>query len=64
MEDNGVFENGVACSKLQIIEGSDLGELKNIKGTGFYSADQNGIQFMWTTVYNMFFYCILIQSCN
>ena len=45
MEDNGIFENGAASSKLKIIDASGLGELKNIRGNGFYIADQNGMKF-------------------
>ena len=44
IEDHGTFENGGANSTLQIIAGSGLGELKNIQGTGLYSANQNGAQ--------------------
>ena len=45
IEDHGVFENGAADSNLKIIDGSGLDELKNIEGSGFYSADQNGFKF-------------------
>ena len=42
IKDDGLFENGTAGSSLQIIAGSGLGELKNIKGTGQYSATAAG----------------------
>ena len=42
IEDHGTFENGIASSTLQIIAGSGMGELKNIQGTGRYSADHDG----------------------
>ncbi len=45
IEDHGTFENGEASSTLQIIEGSGMGELKGIKGTGRYSANQEGAHF-------------------
>jgi hypothetical protein len=45
MEDNGSFENGTAKSALRIINSSGSGELKQISGTGSYSADKKGIQF-------------------
>jgi hypothetical protein len=44
MEDHGTFENGEANSKLQIIAGSGMGELKSIQGTGRYSANKDGAQ--------------------
>ena len=44
IEDHGTFENGKASSTLQIIAGSGLGDLKNIQGTGWYSAGQDGAQ--------------------
>lgn len=44
IEDHGTFENGAASSTLQIIAGSGMGELKGIKGTGRYSATQDGAQ--------------------
>ncbi len=43
--DQGKFENGLAESSLQIINGSGMGELKGISGTGKYSADKDGAQF-------------------
>ena len=42
IEDHGTFENGEASSSLQIIAGSGMGELKNIQGTGRYSATHDG----------------------
>ena len=42
IEDHGTFEKGGASSTLQIITGSGMGELKNIHGTGRYSADKDG----------------------
>ncbi len=44
IEDHGTFENGAASSTLQIIAGSGMGELEGIKGTGRYSATQDGAQ--------------------
>ena len=44
IEDHGTFENGKASSILQIIAGSGLGDLKNIIGTGRYSANHDGAQ--------------------
>ncbi|MBE0538945.1 MAG: DUF3224 domain-containing protein [Ignavibacterium sp.] len=44
IEDRGTFENGAASSTLQIIAGSGMGELEGIKGTGRYSATQDGAQ--------------------
>lgn len=44
IEDHGTFENGAASSKLKIIEGSGLGELKGINGIGRYSANHEGAQ--------------------
>lgn len=43
-EDHGSFENGVASSTLQIVTGSGTGALKDIQGTGRYSANHNGAQ--------------------
>jgi len=43
LEDRGDFENGAANSKLQILSDSGTGNLKDIKGTGRYKADQNEI---------------------
>lgn len=45
IEDHGTFENGAANSILQILDSSGTGELKNIKGTGHYRANQNGTAF-------------------
>lgn len=45
MKDEGIFESGAAISKLPIIEGSGLGELKNIKGNGSYIANKDGLNF-------------------
>ena len=42
MEDHGAFENGEASSTLRIIDGSGLGALKGIQGTGRYSANHDG----------------------
>jgi hypothetical protein len=44
IQDHGTFENGAAISSLQIIAGSGLGDLKGIRGTGRYNADQKGNQ--------------------
>jgi hypothetical protein len=43
MEDHGAFESGGASSTLHIVAGSGLGELKDIQGTGRYSANLNSI---------------------
>ena len=45
MEETGDYENSSANSKLKIINGSATGELNNIKGSGFYTADKTGIKF-------------------
>lgn len=45
IEDHGAFENGVADSTLQIIAGSGMEALKDISGSGFYKADENGLVF-------------------
>ncbi|MFZ1520475.1 MAG: DUF3224 domain-containing protein [Ignavibacteriaceae bacterium] len=45
MEESGDYENSSANSKLKIIDGSATGELNNIKGSGFYTADKTGIKF-------------------
>jgi hypothetical protein len=45
VEDIGVFEGGTAASALRIIEGSGTGELKGIKGSGAYRADQKSLHF-------------------
>jgi hypothetical protein len=45
MRDEGSFENGTAKSSLRIIEGSGLGNLKGIMGTGQYHAGKDAIQF-------------------
>ena len=45
MEDIGTFANGTAASTLRIIDGSGLGELKQITGTGTYRANQDGFHF-------------------
>ena len=44
-DDSGFFEGGAAFSTLRILEGSGTGELKGIKGTGKYRADQKGSHF-------------------
>lgn len=44
MEDHGTFEKGTANSTLEIISGSGTDELKNIKGTGNYIANQEGFR--------------------
>jgi hypothetical protein len=44
-DDCGFFEGGAAFSTLRILEGSGTGELKGIKGTGKYRADQKGSHF-------------------
>jgi hypothetical protein len=44
VEDHGTFENGVASSTMQIIAGSGTGALRDIQGTGRYSANHNGAQ--------------------
>ena len=45
MEENGAFENGAVSSTFRIINGSGLGELKQISGTGHYLANQDGSRF-------------------
>ncbi|HEY5039305.1 MAG TPA: DUF3224 domain-containing protein [bacterium] len=45
LEDIGTFEGGTAVSSLRIIEGSGTGELKGIKGSGAYRADQKSLHF-------------------
>ncbi len=45
MEENGVFENGAVSSTFKIINGSGLGELEQISGTGQYLANQDGSRF-------------------
>lgn len=45
VEERGTFENGVVNSTLKIINGSGLGELQQISGTGFYLANQDGSRF-------------------
>ncbi len=45
LEDHGTFTAGAAISKLSILEGSGTGELKGIKGTALYRADQKGSSF-------------------
>jgi len=45
MEENGVFENGAVSSTFRIINGSGLGELKQISGIGHYLANQDGSRF-------------------
>ena len=45
VEENGFFENGAVSSTFKIIDGSGLGELKQISGTGHYLADQDGSRF-------------------
>ena len=45
MEENGIFENGAVSSTFRIINGSGLGELKQISGTGHYLANQDGSRF-------------------
>jgi hypothetical protein len=43
MEDHGSFGSGEAKSTLNIIDGSGTGKLANIKGTGFYRGNQDGV---------------------
>jgi hypothetical protein len=45
LEETGDYKNSSANSKLKIIDGSATGELKNIKGSGFYTADKTGVKF-------------------
>ena len=45
MEENGIFENGAVSSTFKIINGSGLGDLKQISGTGHYLANQDGSHF-------------------
>jgi hypothetical protein len=45
LDDSGLFEGGSAYSTLRILEGSGTGDLKGIKGTGKYRADQKGSHF-------------------
>lgn len=45
MQENGVFENGAVNSTFRIIDGSGMGELKQISGTGQYNANQDGSHF-------------------
>ena len=40
--DNGIFESGVAKSKVTVIPESGTGELLSITGSGSYRADQGG----------------------
>jgi len=40
--DNGIFESGVAKSKVTVIPESGTGELSSITGSGSYRADQGG----------------------
>ena len=42
LDDSGIFEAGTAYSTLRILEGSGTGELKTIRGTGKYRANQEG----------------------
>jgi hypothetical protein len=40
--DNGIFESGVATSKVTVVPESGTGELSTISGSGTYKADQKG----------------------
>jgi hypothetical protein len=42
LHDSGMFEDGVARSKVHIVEGSGTGELTGIRGEGSYEADEKG----------------------
>jgi hypothetical protein len=42
LTDRGKYENGVALSKIEIIQGSGTENLSNVKGNGSYKADQTG----------------------
>jgi len=44
IEDNGTFKNGAVNSEIKIIEDSGTGDLKNIRGSGIYKADQDGFR--------------------
>ena len=50
IEDHGTFDNGAANSTLQIIAGSGMGELKGIRGTGRYGANQEGFKLNWIMI--------------
>ena len=45
VEDSGIFEGGAAQSTFRILEGSGTGQLKGIRGTGKYKADEKGYHF-------------------
>lgn len=43
LQDNGSFKSGAVHSNIEIMENSGTSDLKNIKGSGKYTADQNGM---------------------